>query len=123
MTLFGTGQYAAAVPALRAGVSQQPTNLPLRLTLAQSCLWAAEYDCAEAEYRAILEQDPRSAQADMIAGEALDAKGDTPDAIAQFRAAVVAGPATPNVHFGLGYLLWKKASLGRLRLSFKTSCS
>ena len=44
----------------------------------------------------------------MLAGEALDEMKDEPGAIVQFRAAVKADPKEPDVHFGLGYLLWKK---------------
>ncbi len=107
MALYGSGQYAAAIPNLRAGLDLTPDNLQLRLTLAQSCLWAKDYGCALEQDQLILKQDPNSAQADMIAGEALDARGDTTGAIAQFRAAEAAAPNTPDLHFGLGYLLWK----------------
>ena len=42
----------------------------------------------------------------MLAGEALDEMQNHGGAIEQFRAAVKADPKEPNVHFGLGYLLW-----------------
>lgn len=42
----------------------------------------------------------------MLAGEALDEMKDHRAAIKQFRAAVQANPKEPDVHFGLGYLLW-----------------
>lgn len=42
----------------------------------------------------------------MLAGEALDEMKDKAGAAQQFRAAVKADPKMPNVHFGLGYLLW-----------------
>ncbi len=42
----------------------------------------------------------------MLAGEALDEMHEHAGAIEQFRAAVKADPKEPNVHFGLGYLLW-----------------
>jgi tetratricopeptide (TPR) repeat protein len=42
----------------------------------------------------------------MLAGEALDAMQDRVGATQQFRAAAKANPKEPNVHFGLGYLLW-----------------
>jgi tetratricopeptide (TPR) repeat protein len=42
----------------------------------------------------------------MLAGEALDEMNDHAGATQQFRAAVKANPKEPNVHFGLGYLLW-----------------
>jgi len=119
MSYYGTGKYAEAVPYLRASVEQSPTNLQLRLTLAQSCLWATDYPCALEEYRAILQQDPNSAQADMIAGEALDGTGDVIGAIAQFEAAEKAAPSMPNVHFGLGYLLWKQGHFDTAKTEFQ----
>jgi tetratricopeptide (TPR) repeat protein len=44
----------------------------------------------------------------MLGGEALDGMNRTQDAIAEFQAAEKAAPTEPNVHFGLGYLLWKQ---------------
>src|SRR2546430_13878383 len=43
------------------------------------------------------------------AGEALDEMNDHAGATQQFRAAVKANPKEPNVHFGLGYLLWTQS--------------
>lgn len=42
----------------------------------------------------------------MLAGEALDEMKDNAGSTKMFRAAVKANPKEPNVHFGLGYLLW-----------------
>jgi tetratricopeptide (TPR) repeat protein len=57
-------------------------------------------------YRQILTLNAESAEADMLAGEALDELRNHAKAIEQFRAAVKANPSEPDVHFGLGYLLW-----------------
>jgi tetratricopeptide (TPR) repeat protein len=57
-------------------------------------------------YHEILTLNAESAEADMLAGEALDEMKNTAGATEQFRAAVKADPREPNVHFGLGYLLW-----------------
>jgi tetratricopeptide (TPR) repeat protein len=57
-------------------------------------------------YHEILTLDPNSAEAYMLAGEALDGERDRAGAIQQFRAAVQANPKEPNVHLYLGYLLW-----------------
>jgi len=57
-------------------------------------------------YRQILSLDAESAEADMLAGEALDEMKDNEGSTKMFRAAVKANPREPNVHFGLGYLLW-----------------
>ena len=57
-------------------------------------------------YREILALNSESAEADMLAGEALDEMKDNEGSTKMFRAAVKANPKEPNVHFGLGYLLW-----------------
>ena len=106
MAHYGVGEYAEAVPYLRAAMAHDPQNLPYRLMLAQSCLRSEQYQCVLDVYHQILVLNAESAEADMLAGEALDAMRDHVGAIKQFRAAVKADPKEPNVHFGLGYLLW-----------------
>ncbi|MGH9587492.1 MAG: tetratricopeptide repeat protein [Acidobacteriaceae bacterium] len=106
MAHYGVGEYAEAVPYLRAAMARDPQNLPYRLVLAQSCLRSEQYQCVLDVYHQILVLNAESAEADMLAGEALDAMRDHVGAIKQFRAAVKADPKEPDVHFGLGYLLW-----------------
>jgi len=103
---YGAGDYTGAVPFLKKAVAADPQNLPFRLTLAQSCLWSKQYQCVLDVYREIVSLNENSAEADMLAGQALDEMKDRPGAIEQFRAAVQADPKMPDVHFGLGYLLW-----------------
>ena len=103
---YGAGEYAGAVPFLKKAVAADAQNLPFRLTLAQSCLWSKQYQCVLDVYREIVNLNENSAEADMLAGQALDEMKDRPGAIEQFRAAVQADPKMPDVHFGLGYLLW-----------------
>ena len=103
---YGLGEYAEAVPDLRIAIEHDPQNLPFRLALAHSCLWSKQYQCVLDEYHEILTLNPESAEAYMLAGEALDEMKDNAGAVEQFRAAVKADPKEPNVHFGLGYLLW-----------------
>jgi len=103
---YGAGDYAGAVPFLKKAVAADAHNLPFRLTLAQSCLWSKQYQCVLDVYKEIVSLNENSAEADMLAGQALDEMKDRPGAIEQFRAAVQADPKMPDVHFGLGYLLW-----------------
>ena len=103
---YGLGEFAAAVPFLRQATVADPQNLPYRLALAHSCLWSKQYQCVLDVYHEILTLNAESAEADMLAGEALDEMKDNAGAAQQFRAAVKADPREPNVHFGLGYLLW-----------------
>jgi len=108
MAHYGLGEYAAAAPFLKQAAAADPQNLPLRLALAHSCLWSKQYQCVMDVYHEILSLNAESAEADMLAGEALDELKDSTGAIEQFRAAVKADPKMPDVHFGLGYLLWTK---------------
>ena len=55
----------------------------------------------------------------MLVGEALDEMKDRVGAIREFRAAVQADPKEPNVHFGLGYLLWTNGQYGDAAAEFQ----
>src|ERR1700735_5246810 len=107
MSYYGAADYAGAGPDLRDAVARDPQNLPYRLVLAHSCLWSKQYQCVLDVYHQILTLNAESAEADMLAGEALDEMKDDDGALEQFRAAAKADPRMPEVHFGLGYLLWR----------------
>ena len=106
MTHYGMGDYLVAIPFLQRATAQNPTNLPLALALAHSCLFSKQFDCVMSTYKNILTLNPNSAEAEMLAGESLDETGDDAGAIQHFQAAVAADPKLPNAHFGLGYLFW-----------------
>ena len=106
MAHYGSAEYPQAIPYLRDAAKTDPQNLPLRLALAHSCLWSKQYKCVMDVYHEILTLNADSAEADMLAGEALDEMKDNEGSTKMFRAAVKANPKEPNVHFGLGYLLW-----------------
>jgi tetratricopeptide (TPR) repeat protein len=106
MAHYGLGEYAAATPYLKQAAAHDQQNLPLRLALAHNCMWSKQYQCVLDAYHEILSLNAESAEADMLAGEALDEQKNHAGAIEQFRAAVKANPSEPDVHFGLGYLLW-----------------
>ena len=105
---YGLGDYAAAVPYLKQAAAGDPQNLAFRLAWAHSCLWTKQYQCVLDVYKEILTLNAESAEADMLAGEAQDEMKNGDGALEQFRAAVKADPKMPNVHFGLGYLLWRQ---------------
>jgi tetratricopeptide (TPR) repeat protein len=116
---YGMGEYAAAIPYLKQAAAADPENLPFRLSLAQSCLRTKQYQCVLDVYRELLTLNAESAEADMLAGEAYDELKNDDGAIAQFQAAVKAGPKTPDVHFGYGYLLWKMLKLDEAEKAFR----
>ena len=123
MCHYGLEQYAEAAPYLKEAVSRDPHNLELLLALAHSYLWSKQYQNVMDTYRVILQINPESAEADMLAGEALDEMKDAYGAIQQFRAAVRADPTMPDVHFGLGYLLWTKRQYPQAAPEFQAELS
>jgi tetratricopeptide (TPR) repeat protein len=106
MSYFGLAEYAAAAPYLKQAADRDDKNLPLLLTLAHSCLLSQQYQCVLDAFHRIVALNPDSAEAHVLAGEALDEMKEPVGAIRELRAAVAANPKEPNVHFGLGYLLW-----------------
>jgi tetratricopeptide (TPR) repeat protein len=106
MAYYAQGQYAEAVPFLQKAAAADPHNLPVRLVLAHSCLWSQQNQCVLDTYQEIVAIDPNSAEACIVAGEAMDAMKNTSGAIEQFRLAIRANPRQLGAHFGLGYLLW-----------------
>lgn len=116
---YGLGEYAAAVPYLKKATASDDGNLPLRMTLAQSCLSSKQYQCVLDVYREILAINPDSAEADMLAGEAYDELKNQAGALQEFQAAVKADPKLPNVHFGYGYLLWKASRFSDAEEEFR----
>jgi len=108
MAYYGLRDYAQAIPYLKQAAQRDTQNLPLRLALAHSCLWSKQYQCVLDTYREILTLDAESAEADILAGEALDEMKNPTGAIEKFRAAVKANPKEPDAHYGLGYLLWEQ---------------
>ena len=109
MSHYGLKEFSSAVPFLKKAAEQDPQNGNLLLTLAHSCLLSTQYPCVLDAYHQLVAMNAESAEADMLVGEALDEMKDPEGAIREFRSAVAANPKEPNVHFGLGYLLWTRA--------------
>jgi tetratricopeptide (TPR) repeat protein len=111
MSHYGLSEFAAATPFLKQAADQDPTNLTLLLTLAHSCLLSTQYQCVLDTYHRMIALNAESAEADMLMGEALDEMKETGEATRKFQDAVKANPKEPNVHFGLGYLLWMQGKM------------
>jgi tetratricopeptide (TPR) repeat protein len=120
MAHYGQGEYGDAVPFLKDAAGADPKNLEIRLVLAHSCMWTKQDQCVLDTYKEILAIDPESAEACVLAGEALDAMKNPLAAIEQFRHAIRANPQQPNVHFDLGYLLWTQKAYDEAGKEFQT---
>jgi tetratricopeptide (TPR) repeat protein len=122
MSLFGTGKYLDAARYLEEASAADPDNLGLQQVLAQSYLYGKQYDKAQSEFERMLIRDPDSPNVHMLLGEAYDANGQLKQAIAEFEAAARKGNL-PNLHFGLGYLLWKDSKYDQAEAEFRTELS
>ena len=108
MSLYGAGHFRAAGAALeRSRAEGQAQTAEFQQVLAQCYLRTKEYEKATTELTGLLRLNPDSASTHMFLGEAEDANGRSDKAIEQFRLAIAADDRLPDLHFGLGYLLWK----------------
>ena len=119
MSYYGLAQYDSASPYLMRAAKGDPQNMTLLLTLAHSCLFSSQYPCVLDAFHQIVALNAESAEADMLVGEALDEMKDHEGATREFRAAEKVNPKEPNVHFGLGYLLWTKGQYPEAAAEFQ----
>src|SRR5512135_3140042 len=82
-------------------------------------MWSRQFKYVMDVYREILTIDPDSAEADMLAGEALDEMKDNAGATKMFREAARVNPKLPDVHFGLAYLLWAQKNYPEAAAEFQ----
>jgi tetratricopeptide (TPR) repeat protein len=68
----GQRQFVEAVPYLKKATALGSQNLPFRIVLAHSCLGSKQDQCVLVVYREILTLNAESAEADLLAGAALD---------------------------------------------------
>ena len=119
MAHYGMKDYLVAIPYLQRATERDQLNLTLRMTLAHSCMGSKQYQCVLKVHEEMLGLKAESAEADMLAGEALDQMRDSTGAEREFRAAVLVNPKEPNVHFGLGYLLWTQSQWAEAANEFR----
>jgi tetratricopeptide (TPR) repeat protein len=118
ISYYGAQKFPQAIEYLKPVADADPNNTELHHMLAQSCL-SAKQPCALDEFRKILEKNPDSAAAHMLYAQALDAQGKTDEAIQELEAGAKAAPNEPNLHFGLGYLYWKKRNFENAHREFE----
>ncbi len=119
LSYYGARRFGEASRYLDAAAKSDPTNIELQQVLAQSCLAVKKYPCALDAFHKILERNPDSSAAHVLAGEALDGLGRTPEAVLEFQTAIKAAPTEPDLHFGLGYLHWKSHQYADARAEFE----
>ena len=98
--LFELGEYEKALNALN-GLSNQHSP--------PAFYWRARCfeQLATRVYLRLYQADPNSYRVHELTGDLEAAKGNDGKAIEEYRTAVAMKPSAPNLHYGLGHLLWK----------------
>lgn len=119
MSLWGTQDFAGAVPSLLQARQLGLDTTELNQVLAQCYIQMRQTEQAESELERMLRADPNSASVHFFLGEAEDAAGHSDRAVAEFRQAIVRNPNLPDVHFALGYVFWKDKNLAGAEPEFR----
>ena len=121
LTLFALNRYVEVVDLAEkriAGVSSDAATIEI---LGRAYLKLHRYDQAvrALEIRAAL--PPVSAEVYFVLGEARDNAGDSEGAIREFGRAIamVGDKALPELHFALGYVLWKMRRYDEAEVAFR----
>jgi tetratricopeptide (TPR) repeat protein len=108
--LFEAGNYEASLQLLR--------NLaPRDRHSSEASYWRARcYEkLATAAYLSLYRVDPNSYRLYQLMADLDAAKGNDSKAIEEYRLAIAVRPSLPNLHYGLGHLLWKDLKVGEAR--------
>jgi tetratricopeptide (TPR) repeat protein len=110
--LFELGDYENSLKAL-SGLSDQHSP--------PAFYWRARCfeKLATAAFLRLYQADPNSYRVHQLVGDLEAAKGNDGKAIDEYRAAVSMKPSVPNLHYGLGHLLWKDLKTDDARKEFE----
>lgn len=114
---YGLGDFRNAVPLLEQ--SPERASDSMREMLTRAYLWTKQLEKAEKELTELTRNSPDSASVHVLMAEALDSSGRPDAAIQQFQAALRINDTDPNVHFGLGYMYWKKRNDASAEAEFR----
>ena len=112
--LFESGEYEQALKVL-AGL------VPPEQNSTEASYWRARcYEqLAAAAYISLSEVDANSYRMHQLLGDLDAARGNDGKAIEEYRLAIAAKPALPNLHYSLGHLLWKDLKIPEAREEFE----
>jgi tetratricopeptide (TPR) repeat protein len=112
--LFESGEYEPALNVL-SGLPSRKQNSP------EASYWRARcYEqLATAAYIKLSEVDANSYRMHQLLGDLDVARGNDGKAIEEYRLAIAAKPALPNLHYSLGHILWKDLKVPEAREEFQ----
>ena len=87
----------------------------------EAAFWRARtYEkLATGSYLRLYQADPDSYRLHELTGDLEAAKNNDAKAIEEYRAAIALKPASPNLHYSLGHLLWKNLKVPEARAEFE----
>jgi tetratricopeptide (TPR) repeat protein len=105
------GRFDEAIETCRTGLQRHPSYLSARVTLGRSLLEIQQYDEARTELEHVLKAAPENLAAIRALAEIHDRRGETPESLEQYRAALTAAPqeATPPAPSPIEWALPKAA--------------
>jgi predicted Zn-dependent protease len=118
LMFMAEGKAREAYGAFSQAITAAPDDARPYLGIAQVLLQLRHADKALAAGQEALKRDPGCWQAALVAADALDAMGQGPRAIEQYRRILAAGVDSPVVHLGLGNALQKLGRLGEAEAEF-----
>ena len=104
LALLDQQKHAIALGEIDILLKKEENQLPIRITRASTLLMIGEIEAAIAEYRGILELDPKNADVHHALGHALKTAGDTPAAVESYRRAAKLRPSCGEVYWSLANL-------------------
>ena len=112
--LFEAGEYEVSLRLL----SDLP---PPDQHSSEASYWRARcYEkLATAAYLSLYQADPNSYRLHQLMADLNAAKGNDAKAIEEYRLAIESKPSLPNLHYGLGHLLWKALKVSEARQEFE----
>ncbi|HXJ14454.1 MAG TPA: tetratricopeptide repeat protein [Candidatus Limnocylindrales bacterium] len=112
--LLQAGQPDAALKALNGLTAAEGSS-------AEAAYWRARcYEkLATAAYLRLYQADPDSYRVHQLMGDLEAARNDDGKAIEEYRAAIALKPSAPNLHYGLGHLLWKDLKVPEARVELE----
>ncbi len=111
LLLSQSGGFAGALEWLQKSIAMNPANRRYRGNLVGVMIAAGRADEAERAAREAVQFDPRSAEAYLLLGRVLEARGDPSSAAECFGQAVALNSSFPDAHISLGNALRR---LGRV---------
>ena len=120
LSLFALDRYAEVVELAEKLISGANNAAALLEVLGRAHLKLHQYDKAVSALESRTRLQPVSAEIYLLLGEARDNTGDSEGAIKEFSRAIATGDkAPPELHFALGYVLWKLRRYDEAEVEFR----